>query len=185
MAGLILAGIVGLAALWAGTVYNRLVRRKNLVAEAWSGIDVQLKRRADLIPNLVQTVKAYANHERDTFEALTTLRAVVQAEADVSRRAQAEAAIASGIGRVLAVAEGYPELKASENFRSLQQQLAEIEDQIQLSRRYYNGTVRNLNVMIEQFPANLVARPFGFNAAPFFQIENAGDRDIPNAGISR
>jgi LemA protein len=180
---LILLGIVVLAALWAVTTYNGLVRRKNVVAEAWSGIDAQLKRRADLIPNLVETVKGYAGHERETLEDLAKLRSQGQAQTDVAARAQTEQAITAAIGRVLAVAEAYPQLRASENFQSLQKDLAEVEDQIQLARRYYNGAVRDLNVMIEQFPSNLVANWGGFKPAPFFQIDDAADRAVPKVSF--
>src|SRR5690348_10718909 len=140
MTGWIILGIVVLVALWAISIYNGLVRRKNLVQEGWSGIDVQLKRRADLIPNLVETVKGYAAHERGTFDELTRLRAQTGTQ-DVAQRAQTEAAITAAIGKVMAVAENYPELKASANFQQLQGDLNNIEDQIQLARRYYNGTV--------------------------------------------
>src|SRR6185312_8571638 len=154
---LILLGIGVVIAVWAVSIYNGLVRRKNLVAEGWSGIEAQLKRRADLIPNLVETVKGYAGHERETLEDLARLRSQGQAQTDVAARAQTEQAITAAIGRVLAVAEAYPQLRASENFQSLQKDLAEVEDQIQLSRRYYNGATRDFNVMIEQFPSNMIA----------------------------
>jgi LemA protein len=172
-------------ALWAVSIYNSLVRRRNVVAEAWSGIDAQLKRRADLIPNLVETVKGYAGHERETFEDLARLRSQGQAQTDVAQRAQTEAAITAAIGRVMAVAEAYPQLRASENFQSLQKDLADVEDQIQLARRYYNGAVRDFNVMIEQFPSNLVANWGSFKPAPFFQIDDAADRAVPKVSFSQ
>src|ERR1041385_3176491 len=133
---LILLGIGVLIALWAVSIYNGLVRRKNMVAEAWSGIDAQLKRRADLIPNLVETVKGYAGHAREIFENLARLRSQGQAQTDVAARTQTEQAITAAIGRVLAVAEAYPQLRASENFQSLQKDLGDVEEQIQLARRY-------------------------------------------------
>jgi LemA protein len=182
---LILLAIVVVIALWAVSIYNGLVRRKNVVAEAWSGIDAQLKRRADLIPNLVETVKGYAGHERETFEDLAKLRSQGQAQADVAQRAQTEQAITAAIGRVLAVAEAYPQLRASDNFQSLQKDLADIEDQIQLARRYYNGAVRDFNVMIEQFPSSLVAGWGGFKPAPFFQIDDAADRVTPKVSFGQ
>jgi LemA protein len=166
MGGLILLAIVVLAGLWAVSMYNGLVRRKNVVAEAWSGIEAQLKRRADLIPNLVETVKGYAAHERGTFDELTRLRSTGQQQGDVAQRAQTETAISAAIGRVLAVAENYPDLKASANFQSLQNELADVEDQIQLARRYYNGAARDFNVMIEQFPSNIVANFGAFRRMP-------------------
>lgn len=179
----IVLAVVVVAALWAVAIYNGLVRQKNLVAEAWSGIDAQLKRRADLIPNLVETVKGYAAHERETFDELARLRASVQTQSGVDARAETETAIAAALTRVLAVAEAYPELKASANFQSLQSALADTEDQIQLARRYYNGTVRDYNVRIEQFPSNLVAGLGGFTPAPFFQIEKDSDRQVPGAAF--
>jgi len=180
---LILVIVVVAIGLWAVSIYNGLVRRKNVVAEAWSGIDTQLKRRADLIPNLVETVKGYAGHERETFDELAKLRSQGQAQADVAARAQTEQAITAAIGRVLAVAEAYPQLRASENFQSLQKDLADVEDQIQLARRYYNGAVRDFNVMIQQFPSNFVANWGGFTPAPFFQIEDAADRAVPKVSF--
>jgi LemA protein len=179
MGGLILLVIVVLVALWGVSIFNGLVRRKNVVAEAWSGIEAQLKRRADLIPNLVETVKGYASHERETFDELARLRSSGQAQADVGQRAQTETAITAAIGKVMAVAEAYPELKASVNFQQLQKDLADTEDQIQLARRYYNGAVRDFNVMIEQFPSNFVANIGAFKPASFFQIENEADRAVP------
>jgi LemA protein len=184
MGWLILLAVVLLAGFWAVGIYNGLVRRKNVVAEAWSGIDAQLKRRADLIPNLVETVKGYATHERQTFDELARLRSQGQGQADIAQRAQTEQAITAAIGKVLAVAEAYPELKASANFQSLQNELADIEDQIQLARRYYNGAVRDFNVMIEQFPSNLIAGFGSFKPAPFFQLDNEADRAAPKVSFS-
>jgi LemA protein len=184
MGGFVLLGVVVLAALWAVFTYNGLVRRKNVVAEAWSGIEAQLKRRADLIPNLVETVKGYASHERGTFDELTKLRAAAGSQQDISQRAQTEQQITSAIGKIMAVAEAYPDLKASANFQALQGQLSEIEDQIQLARRYYNGAVRDFNVMIEQLPSNVIANMGGFKTAPFFQIENEADRAVPKVSFS-
>ena len=183
MGWLIVPGIFAIAVLWAVMTYNGLVRRKNMVAEAWSGIDAQLKRRADLIPNLVETVKGYAAHERDTFDELARLRASVQTQTNVAARAQTETAIVAALTHLLGVAEAYPELKASDNFRQLQSQLADTEDQIQLARRYYNGAARNYNIVIEQFPSNLIAGMGKFTPAPFFQIENDSDRQVPNANF--
>jgi LemA protein len=176
----VLAAIV----LWAVAIYNGLVRRRTVVGEAWSGIDAQLKRRADLIPNLVETVKGYAAHERETFDELARLRSQGQSQTDVEKRAQTEQAITAAIGKVMAVAENYPALRASENFQSLQKDLADIEDQIQLARRYYNGAVRDLNVMVQQFPSNIVAGRTGFTTAKFFEIEDAKDRAVPKVAFS-
>jgi LemA protein len=143
---------------------------------------VQLKRRADLIPNLVETVKSYASHERGTFDELTKLRSQTGTQ-DIAERAQTEAAITAAIGKVMAVAEAYPDLKASANFQQLQGDLNNIEDQLQLARRYYNGTVRDYNVAIQQFPSSIVAGSGGFTAQPFFQIDNAADRDVPKVSF--
>jgi LemA protein len=183
MIGFGLLVLIVLVVLWAVFTYNGLVRRKNVVAEAWSGIEAQLKRRADLIPNLVESVKGYAAHERGTLDELTKLRSQAGTQ-DVAQRAQTESAISAAIGRVMAVAEAYPDLKASANFQSLQTQLSDIEDQIQLARRYYNGAVRDFNVMIEQMPSNLVANFGGFKTAPFFQIENEADRAVPKVSFN-
>jgi LemA protein len=183
MAEIIVVALLVLAALWAVFTYNGLVRRKNVVAEAWSGIDVQLKRRADLIPNLVESVKGYASHERGTLDELTKLRSQTGSQ-DVAQRAQTESAISAAIGKVMAVAEAYPDLKASANFQSLSTQLAETEDQIQLSRRYYNGATRDFNTMIEQLPSNIIAGVGGFKQAPFFQIDNEADRTVPKVSFS-
>lgn len=183
MTGLILLAVLVLAGLWAVSIYNGLVRRKNVVAEAWSGIETQLKRRADLIPNLVETVKGYAGHERQTFDELTRLRSQGEGQGDIASRAQTEQAITAAIGKVMAVAEAYPDLKASANFQSLQGELSGIEDQIQLARRYYNGAVRDFNTAIEQFPSNIMAGIGGFKPAQFFQIDNEADRAVPKVSF--
>ena len=185
MTGYIILAIAIVLVLWGATTFNSLVRRRNMVAEGWSGIEAQLKRRADLIPNLVETVKGYASHERSTLDELTKLRASAQhaPSGDVAARAETERQITAMIGRVMAVAEAYPDLKASANFQSLQQDLGEIEDQIQLARRYYNGTVRDFNVMIEQVPSTIIASWFAFRQAAFFEIENAADRALPKVSF--
>jgi len=169
--------VIVLAALAAYVVaiFNRLVRQRNLVREGWSGIDVQLKRRTDLVPNLVETVKAYAAHERSVFEEVTAMRASSIAASDVTGQASAERSLQSSLGKLFAVAEAYPELKADKNFLALQQQLADIEDQLQMARRYYNGTVRNLNISIQSFPNNLLASVLGFHEAPFFELDDRGE----------
>jgi LemA protein len=179
----VVIGIAVLIGLWAILTYNGLVARRAMVAEGWSGIDAQLKRRADLIPNLVETVKGYATHERSTFDELARLRSTGGSQ-DPAQRAASEQAITAAIGKVMAVAEAYPELKASANFQQLQGGLADIEDQIQLARRYYNGAVRNLNVSVQQFPSNLIANATGFTPAQFFQLDNAADRNAPKVSFS-
>ena len=179
MNGWIIAAVLAAIALYAILVFNRLIRLRNLAREGWSGIDVQLKRRSDLVPNLVATVKAYAAHERAVLEEVTASRQSSIAADDVSRRASAENALQGALGRLFAVAEAYPDLKADKNFLALQQQLAEIEDQLQMARRYYNGTVRNLNISIQSFPDNLVAGMLGFRELPFFELEDRSQAAPP------
>ena len=170
---LIIIAAAAAQVLWLMTTYNGLVRLRNMMQEGQSGIDVQLKRRSDLIPNLVETVKGYASHEKETLQNVTNARAaVVNAGNDPAARLQAENALTGTLRSLFAVAESYPELKANTNFLELQQQLGTIENDIQMARRYYNGTVRNLNTMIQKFPAVLIARQFGFNEAPFFEAED-------------
>ncbi len=153
--------LVALAAvaLYVVFIYNGLVKSRNMAEEAWSGIDVQLKRRADLIPNLIETVKGYATHEKSTLEEVVALRNKAQAvpTGDVAGRAAAEGLLGQALGRVVALAEAYPDLKANENFLELQRSLETVEGEIQMSRRYYNGAARDLNVKVESFPSNLVA----------------------------
>lgn len=168
--------LIGLIVLWAVLTYNRFVKLVNLVKEAWSGIDVQLKRRFNLVPNLVEVVKGYAKHEAGTLERVTQMRVGSQ---NVSEREAEEGQISRALANLFAVAEAYPDLKASQNFLDLQDNLDEIEDHIQLARRYYNGSVRDLNVLVESFPSNLIARIFNFTTAEFFEIELARQRDVP------
>jgi LemA protein len=160
-------------------VFNGLVRRRNLVEEGWSGIDVQLKRRADLIPNLIEAVKGYMGHERAVLEKVTQLRVESQKATSPAEKGRIEGALGSALANVFAVAENYPDLKASQNFSDLQKSLADIEEQIQLARRYYNGAVREQNIVIESFPSDVVAGLFHFQRAEFFQVESAADRQVP------
>jgi LemA protein len=175
----VLLAILAAIALWVVYAYNRLVRLRNLVEEAWSGIDVQLRRRADLIPNLVETVKGYAAHERGLFEEIAEMRARSMGAHGVAEQAEAERGLAAALGRLFAIAEAYPELKADANFRHLQEQLAGIEDEIQKARRYYNGTVRDYNTRIQSFPDNLIAGRFGFVVAEFFELDDEAARSVP------
>jgi LemA protein len=179
----LVVGVVAALVVFAIVVFNRLIRQRNLVREGWSGIDVQLRRRTDLVPNLVDTVKAYAAHERSLFEEIAHKRASSIAAADVHSQAAAEVALQGSLGRLFAVAEAYPELKANKNFLDLQQQLAEIEDQLQMARRYYNGSVRNLNISIQSFPNNLLAGLFGFRTEPFFELEDRRDAAVPTVSL--
>jgi LemA protein len=179
----VLLGLIAAAVAYAISIYNRLVKNKNLVDEGWSGIETQLKRRANLIPNLVETVKGYAAHEGETLEAVTRLRNQTMTISDIGERGQKEGELTAALGRLFAVAEAYPDLKANENFIGLQDDLSETEDQIQLARRYYNGTVRNMNILVEAFPSNLVANAFSFVKANFFEIENDEDRAVPQVSF--
>lgn len=175
----VLAFAVGVVVLWAISIYNGLVRKRNMVEEAWSGIDVQLKRRTDLIPNIVSTVKGYAAHERGTLEDVVRLRGQAQSAQGVEATAQVQGQLGAALGKLFALAESYPDLKANANFMELQASLAAIEEQIQLARRYYNGAVRDLNIAVESFPSNLVAGRYGFSKAEFFELESAAERAVP------
>jgi LemA protein len=184
MAAYILLGLIILGALGGIALYNRLVKNQNLVQEGWSGIDVQLKRRADLIPNLIEAVKGYMGHERQVLERVTELRAQSLKPGSPGEKGRVEGMLSAALGNLFAVAENYPDLKASQNFLELQKSLADIEEQIQLSRRYYNGAARNLNILVESFPSNLVARAFGFNRVEYFELEDAGDRAVPRVSFA-
>ena len=177
----VVLGIAVLAAVYVIFVYNGLVRARQVAEEAWSGIDVQLKRRADLIPNLIETVKGYATHESSTLEEVVKLRNQAQAvpSGDVAARGVAEGLLGQALGRVMALAEAYPDLKANQNFAELQTSLETMESELQMARRYYNGAARDLNVKVETFPNNLVAGPFGFSKRPYFEITNDADRAVP------
>ena len=177
-----LAVVIGGYLVWA---YNGLVSNKNLVAEGWSGIDVQLRRRADLIPNLIETVKGYAAHEDKLFRDIAELRAKSISGGTVAEQSAIGQAMSGALGKLFAVAEAYPELKADANFRDLQDKLSGVEDEIQMSRRYYNGAVRNLNTMIESFPTNFIATQFKFTKAEFFEIGDAAAREVPKVEFNK
>lgn len=178
----VILALVVVAAGYAVTVYNGLVKNRQMVEEGWSGIDVQLKRRTDLIPNLMETVKGYMSHERETLEAVTNARAAATAAANGTpeQRSAAEGQLSSALGRLIATAEAYPDLKANTTFLEFQEALQTVEDEIQMSRRYYNGAVRNLNIQVESFPSNLIANAFKFIKAQYFELENEADRQVPN-----
>ncbi|HMA14018.1 MAG: LemA family protein [Bacteroidota bacterium] len=180
-----LAALVVLLLIWAVLIYNRLVARRQQTEEGWSGIDVQLKRRADLIPNLVETVKGYTDHEREALERLTEMRtrALAAGNAPTAARAVAEEHLSAALGRLMMVAENYPDLKASENYLALQQELSDIEDHIQMARRYYNGAVRMLNTLVDSFPSNLVAQRFGFVKAEYYENDAPADRALPRVSF--
>jgi len=179
----VLLGLAAAAVAYVIYIYNTLVKRRNQVKEGWSGIDVQLKRRANLIPNLVETVKGYAVHETGVLEEVTSLRSRSMSADTVAQQGQAEGLLGAAIGRLFAVAEAYPDLKADASFQQLHGQLSELEDQIQMARRYYNGTVRDLNTLIESFPSNFVAGSFHFAQAEFFEIDDAADRAVPKVSF--
>ena len=167
-----------IAAIW---IYNRLVRKRNLVGEAWAGIDVQLQKRFELVPNLLQTVKAYTAHESTVFEDVARIRNSPTQQ--IGERAKQETSLSRSLGRLFALAEDYPDLKASAGFQQLHTSLVEIEDHLQYARRYYNGSVRDNNTLVESFPSNLVARIFSFPLAEFFEIELASQRSAPDVEL--
>jgi LemA protein len=180
---LILLAVVALLVVAAILLYNRLVRLRNRVDNAWAQVDVQLRRRYDLIPNLVETVKGYAAHERETFEAVTQARTRAQAAGTVQDQAQAENILSQALGRLFAVAEDYPELQADENFRQLQDELAQTENRIAVSRQVYNDTVLTYNNAIQTVPGLVVAGPFGFTKRDFFEAEET-QREAPRVTFS-
>lgn len=181
---MILAGALVLAVLWVSWTYNRLVKVRNQMREGWSGIEVQLKRRHDLVPALVECVKGYQTHEQELLEAVTRERSAAQAATGVGPAGGAEKSLGRDLGRLVALAERYPDLKADRAFRSLMKDLVGIEDQIQFSRRYYNGSVRDLNNTVESFPSNLVAGLFSFVPVDFFEVENASERIPPDLALA-
>lgn len=175
--GLILLIIVGVLILWLIAVYNGLIRLKNRVDEAWSDIDVQLKRRYDLIPNLVSAVKGYAAHEKELFEKVTAARTAAMGASTPHDKEQAENMLSGTLKSLFAVAENYPDLKANQNFLELQRELTDTEDKIQASRRFYNGNVRDFNTKIEVFPNNLIAGMLNFTKREFFEAEG-GEKEV-------
>ena len=180
MIALIVIGVLVLAVLYGVSIYNRLVKLRNLVQEAWSSIDVMLKKRHDLIPNLVETVKGYATHERETLENVTRARNLAVGADSVEGKEIAEKNLNQAMVNLFAVAEQYPDLKANANFQQLQAELSSIENDIEKSRRYYNGTVRENNTLVESFPSNIVANMYKFEKSKFFELENIADREVPN-----
>jgi LemA protein len=180
--------VVAVLAIYVIAAYNKFVRLVQRAKEAWADIDVQLKRRYDLIPNLVETVKGYASHERETFDAVTNARAAAtQMHVDpsnitpeqITAMAGAESALSGALGRLLAVAENYPDLKANQNFLQLQSELTDTENKIQAARRFYNGNVRDLNIALQSFPSNIVGSTFGFKAEEYFELEENSEEREP------
>lgn len=179
MTMILIVVLIAVLLIWFVSGYNQLVKLKAYVQEGWSGIDVQLKRRADLIPNLVEVVKGYQLHERGLFEDITRLRAAALHAPNIHDKVEAEQGLTGALRTLFAVAENYPDLKASSNFQSLQQDLGKIEEELQLSRRYYNGAARNYNVVVGQFPSNIIAGVTGFKAVPFFETIEHHERERP------
>ena len=184
----IVLGVLVVAIFWVIFAYNAFVRLINRAKEAWADIDVQLKRRYDLIPNLVNTVKGYAKHEQSTFDAVTSARAkATEMTIDPSNItpeqihafSEAQTGLSSALGRLLAVAENYPDLKANQNFLELQRELSDTENKIQAARRFYNTNVRDLNIMLESFPQNIVGNMFNFQKREFFELEGGSDEREP------
>jgi LemA protein len=181
---LVILAVVAVLAIVLVVLYNRFVRLRNRVDNAWAQIEVQLKRRWDLVPNLIETVKGYAAHERETLQNVTEARAAAQQARTPAEAAQAEGLLGQALGRLLAVAEAYPELQADENFRQLQTELAETENRIAVSRQVYNDTVLTFNNAIQTIPGVLVAGPFGFTKREFFDVEDDAQREPPQVSFT-
>ncbi|MEF8847002.1 MAG: LemA family protein [Candidatus Paceibacterota bacterium] len=175
----ILLAIVAVVVVWIIFIYNRLVTLVNRCEEAWSDIDVQLKRRHNLIPNLVETAKAYASHEKEVFQNVTEARSKAIDADDVEGQKQAENQLTGALKSLFAVSEDYPKLQASENFLELQKELRDTEDKIQAARRFYNNNVKDLNIKIEKFPSNIIASLFGFEQKDLFEVESLSEKDTP------
>lgn len=173
----ILIAIIAVLVLWLIGAFNGLVAARNHVKEAWSDIDVQLKRRYDLIPNLVETVKGYASHEKDALERVIQARAQAMGAHTVGEHGKAENMLSGALKNLFALSEAYPDLKASQNFVELQKELTDTEDKIQAARRFFNSTVLALNNKVEQFPSNVIAGMFGFGKEEFFELGNAAERE--------
>ena len=188
MAGLIVLGVIGaivvLVVLWAIGVYNGLVQLRNAVKNAWSQIDVQLKRRHDLIPNLVETAKGYMDHERNTLENITKARNLAQNANGVGDQAKAEGQLNQALSSFFVVVENYPDLKANQNFLALQEELTSTENKIGFARQAYNDEAMHFNNKIEMFPSSIIAGMFNFDQAEFFEIEDAAERAVPKVGFS-
>jgi LemA protein len=174
---IIILSVLGVLFLWIILIYNSLVTLRNRVKEAWSDIDVQLKRRYDLIPNLVETVKGYASHERELLEKVTELRNKAMQAKTVKEHSETENMLSQTLKSLFAVAENYPQLRASENFLELQRELSDTENKIQAARRFYNANVRDFNIKIQSFPSNIIANIFGFKEVDFFEIQEISQKE--------
>ena len=177
MTAYILLGILGVVIIWFIAIYNGFVRLVNRVREAWADIDIQLKRRYDLIPNLVETVKGYAAHEREDFEKVTEARTKALGAQTVQEKGEANNMLSSALKSIIAIAEAYPQLRAVESFAKLQDELADTENKIEAARRFYNTNVRDLNIKTETFPSNIIAKMFNFQKQEFFQLEESEARE--------
>ncbi len=176
----VVLGVIAFLVIYIILMYNGLIRLKNRVEEAWSDIDVQLKRRYDLIPNLIETVKGYAKHESETFQRVTEARNMAmqaQEKGDAKEQGEAENMLSGTLKSIFALSENYPDLKANQNFIELQNELSDTENKIQASRRFYNNNVKDFNTKLEMFPTNLIAKKLGFSGREFFEIENASERE--------
>ncbi|MHC8949720.1 LemA family protein [Sphingobacterium hungaricum] len=177
---LLISALIVIFFFYGVSIYNRLIKLRNLVQEAWSSIDVMLKKRHDLIPNLVETVKGYATHERETLDSVTQARTQAVGAKSLEAKEAAEKNLNQAMMNLFAVAEQYPDLKANTNFQQLQNELTAVENDIEKSRRYYNGTVRENNTLVESFPSNIIASMFKFEKAAFFELDNPAEREVPN-----
>ena len=180
MITLIILAVIAIFFFYGISIYNRLVKLKTMVEEAWSSIDVMLKKRHDLIPNLVETVKGYATHERETFDSVTRARAAAMGANTIQEKEAAEKNLNQAMMNLNAVAEQYPDLKANTNFLQLQGELSALEGDIEKSRRYYNGTVRENNILVDTFPSNILANMFKFTKSTFFELDNVAERIVPS-----
>lgn len=179
----LLSAFIIILIFWIVFIYNKIIRQKNLVREAWSGMDVQLKRRYSLVPNLVETVKSYMKYESSVLEDITKIRQQCMDASTVKDQSEAEVMLSGGFKKFFALAEAYPELKANENFLNLQRNLIEIEDNIQYSRRYYNGCVRDFNIIVESFPGNIAAFLFKYKSRDYFEIIMSVERECVKADV--
>ena len=183
MTGIILGAVVAAVLIWAIWAYNRFILLRNRVREAWSGIDVQLKRRYDLVPKLAQSVRGYSEYEQDVLKEVTELRSGKADQASTRERAADESRLTGQIRNMILLAENYPELKASQVYLDLQKGLVEVEDNIQYARRYFNGSVRDWNNYVESFPSMLIARMLGYRTKDYFEIELATEREAPKVSL--
>jgi LemA protein len=181
---LIIIGIAAVLVIWLVSIYNSLIGLRNQVKNAWSQIDVQLKRRHDLIPNLIETVKGYMQHERNTLENITNARSQALSAKTIEEKAKAETQLTEAIGKFNLVVENYPDLKANQNFLALQEELTSTENKISFARQNYNDQVLFFNNKIEMFPSNIIAGMFNFKQEVFFEVENAAERAVPKVSFS-